>query len=62
MKRPSYRDAVDWLAQNDDNTEWPESIDLPTVAASLVRDIFDVTDEKLAADIKRRIKKLFGRK
>lgn len=55
MKRPGYREAVEWLALNDDcywlapDAGEGESI---SVAAAMVRDLFDVTDEKLFADLR----------
>lgn len=52
MKRASYRDAVDWCAQNDSAGD-----DDPPVSVCLVADLFDVPQAKVAADvIKRRIK------
>lgn len=61
MKRPGYREAVEWLANNDDCYWLAEStaIDVPTisVAAALVRDLFDVADDKLFSDIRRAMKR-----
>lgn len=60
MKRPGYREAIEWLAGNDDcywlapDAGSGESI---SVAAALVRDLFDVTDEKLFSDIRRVMKR-----
>jgi hypothetical protein len=62
MKRASYRDAVDWVAQNDspgdDNAGDPE-ICGSLVSAVLVADIFDVTTKKVGEDIAAR-RKLLG--
>lgn len=59
MKRPGYREAIEWLACNDDcywlGGEEGESI---SVAAALVRDLFDVADEKLFSDIRRALKRI----
>lgn len=57
MKRPSYRDAVNWLAMNDDLV-WIEEPEFgPSPAAAVIRDIFDVTKEKLAADVVRELER-----
>lgn len=51
MKRPSYRDAVAWVADNDDS----ETLDVETVRSyvtvALVADLFGVEQEKVAADV-----------
>jgi hypothetical protein len=55
MKRASYRDAISWLAQMDDNDWLYEDEKTLSVAASLVRDVFDVTEAKLIADLEREL-------
>jgi hypothetical protein len=61
MKRPGYREAVEWLAGNDD-CYWLGDFDrhglIMSVAASMIRDLYDVTDEKLSADIRKALKKI----
>jgi enoyl reductase-like protein len=61
MKRPGYREAIDWLAGNDD-CHWLGDYDahgpIISVPAALVRDLFDVTDERLLADIRRALKRI----
>lgn len=55
MKKPGYKEAIRWIAENDD-TEWLfESVpeDWMSVSAIMVRDLFDVTDEKIIADLKK---------
>lgn len=57
MKRASYRDAIDWVAQNDsggnsDALE-PEAVSGLT-SSCLVADIFDVSKERVGADVVRR--------
>jgi len=60
MRRPGYREAVEWLAHNDD-CYWLGDHDahglMLSVTASLVRDLFDVTDERLSADLVRALRK-----
>ncbi len=58
MKRPSYRAAIQWLADNDD-CDWLESPE-PTerevsvsVSAALVADMFGKTDAEITADLRR---------
>jgi hypothetical protein len=57
VKRASYRDAIDWIAQNDSAGD-PDSHDAEVagslVSAVLIADIFDVSSEKVGADIARR--------
>lgn len=58
MKRPGYREAINWLAGNDDCYwlgEHPQAI---SVAAALVRDLFDVTNKKLITDLWRALKRI----
>lgn len=60
MKRASYRDGVFWIAANDD-TEWVdgEGADgYASVSACLLADLFDVTTERVRADVKRQRDKL----
>ncbi len=55
MRRPGYREALEWLAGNDD-CYWLGDFDahgpIMSVAASMVRDLFDVTDDKLLKDLR----------
>lgn len=53
MKRASYREAIEWLAYNDDNEWLDDEEPSPSVSAGLVRDLFDVDTEKLCADLKK---------
>lgn len=61
MKRPGYREAVEWLVCNDDCywLSFAETQDNPiiSVAAALVRDLFGVDDEKLFSDMRRAMKR-----
>lgn len=56
MKRASYRDAIDWVAQNDCPGDDGDPAEL--VSACLVADIFGVSREKVGADVARLRKKL----
>jgi len=61
MKRASYREAINWVAENDSAAD-PDSLDPDAVqylvSAVLVADIFDVPSEKVGRDIVRRRRKL----
>ena len=60
MKRPGYREAVEWIAMNDDMDFLDDDSDFGislSVAASLVRDLFNVTDDKIIADLRRAVEK-----
>jgi uncharacterized protein YidB (DUF937 family) len=61
MKRAGYREAVQWIADNDD-TEWVRNdkdtaLGTPSVTACLVADLFGVDEERVRRDIKRRLPK-----
>jgi enoyl reductase-like protein len=62
MRRPGYREAVEWLAGNDD-CYWIGDYDahgpMLSVATSMVRDLWGVTDEKIIADLKRALRKVY---
>jgi hypothetical protein len=62
MRRPGYREAIDWLASNDD-CYWIGDFDwqgpMLSVAAAMVRDLYDVTDDKLVADLRRALARVF---
>jgi hypothetical protein len=57
VKRASYRDAVDWIAQNDSagdaGHDDPETV-ASLVSSVLVADIFDVPAERIGRDVVRR--------
>lgn len=62
MRRPGYREAVEWLAHNDD-CYWLGDHDshgpMLSVAASVVRDLWDVSDDKLITDLRRELRKVY---
>lgn len=58
MKRPGYRDAINWLAFNDD-TEWTQDErPIPSVTACLVADLFEVEVDKVTKDLRRELKRV----
>lgn len=59
MRRPGYREAVDWLAGNDDCYWLAEDEIIPSVSACMIRDLFDIEDAKLYADIRRSLKRIY---
>lgn len=64
MKRPTYRQAVAWIALNDSPVD-DDALDVEAVHAQLVvgfvADLFGVEQEKVAADVvKYRQKKVGG--
>ena len=59
MKRPGYREAVDWLASNDDCYWLDEGELIPSVSACMIRNLFDVEEAKLYADIRRALKRIY---
>ena len=58
MKRGSYRDAISWIANNDDN-QWIEDFEYGSISvtAALVADIWDVEQDKVIRDLKRELTK-----
>jgi len=57
MKRASYRDAIDWIAQNDsagDDGSCDPKIVAELVTSVLIAAIFDAPTEKVGADVVRR--------
>jgi hypothetical protein len=57
MKRPGYREAIEWLALNDDN-EWVDDEDkVPSVTACLIADLFAIDTDKVTKDLRRRLEK-----
>ena len=61
MKRPSYRMAIQWLADNDDNEWLKDERPVASVATSLVADLFGVSDDRVTADLRRAIAKAKGK-
>lgn len=59
MKRPGYREAVEWIAGNDDCYWLGDADPIPSVATCLVRDLFDVEEAKLYNDIRRALKRAY---
>ena len=59
VARASYREAINWIAANDD-TEWlDDSPDqTPSVTAALVADLFKVSSEKVRADLVRELERI----
>lgn len=57
MKRASYRDAIRWMACNDD-CEWVANHpDKASVTACLVADLFDLDMGRVIADLRRELKR-----
>lgn len=53
MRRPSYRAAIFWIAENDD-TDCVNARPLyPSVSMSLIADLFGVDDTRVISDVKR---------
>lgn len=53
----SYRDAIDWLAWNDDNDWLDDEHGHHSVCASLVADVFGRTREEVAKALRAAIAK-----
>ena len=53
----SYKQAIDWLAGNDDNEWLTDENGCLSVSASLVADLFKKTDEQVKKDLQKHINK-----
>lgn len=53
MRRPGYREAVEWIALNDDNEWLHDESPIISVTAGMVRDLYDVDQDRLIADLRR---------
>jgi hypothetical protein len=61
VKRPGYREAIEWLCLNDDTSWIDESDDLGpglSIPAALVADLFGVDGARVKRDVQRRYKQL----
>lgn len=59
MKRKTYKEAIQWIVDNDD-TEWVHDDDpIPCVTASMVADLYNVPIEQVVRAITKEIKKGF---
>lgn len=58
-KRPGYREAVEWIAANDDCFWTDEPEHGMSVTASMVRDLWDKTDEQVTKDITRKWRQIY---
>ena len=61
MKRASYREAINWIVENDD-PEWLNPSEdgriNPTVSVFLIADIFEVQIARIVQDTRHRIDKI----
>jgi hypothetical protein len=58
MARANYKFAVEWLAYNDDNEWLTDEYGMPSVALSLVADVFGKPIEIVTADLRKAVKRL----
>jgi hypothetical protein len=58
VKRASYRDAVDFIAQNDEPYELDEDVVSGLASVVLVASIFGVESERVARDVVRLRKRI----
>lgn len=53
MKRASYREAVQWIAHNDESYDTDTDSIAGYISTLLIADIFDVEPSKVANDVLR---------
>lgn len=62
MARPSYTTAIEWVASNDD-CYWLGDYDnhgpILSVTAAMVRDLWDVSDDKLIYDLRKALARAY---
>lgn len=51
MKRPTYRAAVQWIADNDDASEMDAGVVEKSLTAALVADLFSVETKRVARHV-----------
>jgi hypothetical protein len=61
MRRPGYREAVLWLAQNDDCYWLGDSNPCPSVSTAMVSDLFGVEEARLIKDLRAALQKVYPR-
>jgi len=55
MKRPSYKKAIQWIAENDNDGLNDNHEDIQWyLTVAFVADLFDITTEKVAKDVFKR--------
>lgn len=52
----SYKDAINWMAEMDDNLWLGEHNQIPSVTASMVSDIFNKSMHKVVKDLEKAIR------
>lgn len=50
-KTPGYREAIAWIADNDDTECLFEADPIPSVTMSMIADLFDRPIEKIMTDV-----------
>ena len=60
MKRASYREAVEWIAWNDEPDEREVDVVIGYASVVLIADIFRVEHRKVAEDVVRKREKDVG--
>lgn len=58
MKRASYREAIRWIAHNEDPEWLNDEEPIPPISALLIVDLFDVEQTRVIADIRRELGKM----
>jgi hypothetical protein len=57
LQRASYRNAIMWIAHNDDNEWIDDEHGHPSVTACLVADLFGIDTDRVTTDLRRAIKR-----
>lgn len=57
-KRPGYREAIRWIAANDDTDDLMNGHDANPVTVCLVSDLFGKPDAEVANDVVREVNRM----
>ena len=57
-KRPGYREAIEWIAHNDDCTWLDDEYPALSVPLALVADLWGKSEDEATRDLRRKIAKL----
>lgn len=57
-RQPSYADAIQWVAENDDTTFLDEEYGVPSVAVDMISALFALDETKVIEDLRKAVRRL----
>ena len=58
MKRPGYREAIEWIARNDDCYWLGDDEPIMSVSVAMVRDLWNVPDARVVRNLRTALRKI----